>query len=74
MHLTVPINVKMDMDEIIDRLKEDDFVQVVRCKYCKHRKLDEGYYVCELDTGDLYELGRNAEDDNWFCADGERKE
>lgn len=34
MHLTVPIEVKMDMDEIIERLKKDDFVRVVRCKDC----------------------------------------
>lgn len=85
MHLTVPINVKMDMDEIIDRLKEDDFVHVVRCEKCKHRKgtfhadrrrKEGGYWIywCELDTGDPFELGRNAEEDNWFCADGERKE
>lgn len=58
--------------------------EIVRCEYCKHRKgtfhadrrrKEGGYWVywCELDTGDPFELGRNAEDDNWFCADGERK-
>ena len=54
--------------------KQETVGEIVRCKDCKHRELDEGFYVCKLDTGDLYELGRNAEDDNWFCADGERKE
>ena len=56
------------------------------CKDCKHRKgefhvdrrrKEGGYWVywwCDLDTGDPYELGRNAEDDNWFCADSERRE
>ncbi len=29
--------------------------------------------VCELDTGDPYELGRKAEDDDWFCGDAERR-
>jgi len=29
--------------------------------------------MCELDTGDPFELGRNAEDDEWFCKDGERR-
>lgn len=57
--------------------------EIVRCKDCKHRILNENYSEtdiiynkaeCELDTGDPYELGRNAWDDNWFCADGERKD
>lgn len=30
--------------------------------------------VCDLDTGNPYELGRYAEDDDWFCANGERKD
>jgi hypothetical protein len=59
-----------------------DVVEVVRCKYCKHRIVNEHYgekgYIklkayCELDTGDIFSLGRCAEDDNWFCADGKRK-
>lgn len=56
--------------------------ELVRCKDCKHRVLNENYgkaiwelkAVCELDTGDLDELGRYAEYDDWFCADGERKD
>ena len=56
--------------------------EIVRCKDCKYRIVNEHYgergYLklkayCELDTGDPFELGRNAEDDNWFCADGERR-
>lgn len=59
-----------------------DAVAVVRCRECKHRIVNERYgekgYIklkayCELDTGDIFSLGRCAEDDNWFCADGERK-
>lgn len=59
-----------------------EFIKVVRCKDCKHRIVNEhygekGYFkvkaTCELDTGDIFSLGRCAEDDNWFCADGERK-
>lgn len=61
-----------------------DAVPVVRCKDCKHRKSvwhkdlrmkDGGYYYCycKLDTGDPYALGKSAEEDDWFCADGERK-
>lgn len=57
--------------------------EIVRCKDCKYRVVNEHYgekgYMrlkafCDLDTGDLFELGRNAEWDDWFCADGERRE
>lgn len=60
-----------------------DVVEVVRCKDCKYRVVNEhfgkkGYLrlkaMCDLDTGDPFELGRHATDDNWYCADGERKE
>lgn len=59
-----------------------DTVPVVRCKDCKHRIVNEHYgengYIklkayCKLDTGDIFSLGRCAEDDDWFCSDGERK-
>lgn len=64
-------------------ISTSDTVSVVRCKDCKHRTINENYNkekpgslkaVCELDTGDYFELGRCAEDDEWFCADGERKD
>lgn len=57
--------------------------EIVRCRDCKHRIMNEHYgehgypnlkAECEWDTGDPYGLGRNAEDDEWFCADGERRE
>lgn len=60
-----------------------DAIEVVRCKDCKHRWVNEHYgekgymkikAMCSLDTDDPFELGRNAYDDNWFCADGERKD
>ena len=62
--------------------KPEDVVRVVRCKDCKHRIVNEhygkkGYFklkaYCELDTGDIFELAREAENDDWFCADGERR-
>lgn len=58
-------------------------MEIVRCKDCKHRIVNKNYgkkeslnikAMCELDTGDPFELGRNAEDDEWFCADGEVEE
>ena len=56
--------------------------EIIRCKDCKYRVVNENYgkkgYMrlkayCKLDTGDIFELGRNAENDDWFCADAERK-
>lgn len=49
--------------------------EIIHCKYCKYREHDERYgYMCSLDTGDPYELGRCAEDENWYCADAKRRE
>lgn len=57
--------------------------EIVRCEDCLHRIENDHYgqkgYLnikayCELDTGDPFELGRNAENDDWFCADAERRE
>lgn len=67
----------------IDSLPAADVVEVVRCRDCKHRIVNEHYgekgymklkAMCELDTGDPFELGRYAEEDDWFCADGKRKD
>ena len=55
---------------------------LIRCKDCKHRKVNEHYgekgylklkAMCELDTGDVFQLGRDAENDDWYCADAEIK-
>lgn len=54
-----------------------DAVEVVRCKDCKYRKnvgIKLDFYMCELDTGDPFEYSRHVNDDNWYCADGERRE
>ena len=77
--------VKKSIDEKMEKcIKDDpDIVKVVRCKDCKHRKVAEHIandkvvereIFCELDGGDPYTYGRNANDDDWFCADGERSE
>lgn len=56
--------------------------EIIRCKYCRHRIVNDHYVergylkikaYCELDTGDPFELSRNAENDEWFCADAERR-
>ena len=76
------IYTRMDFCGWLDDAEIIDAVPVVRCKDCKYRIVNEHYgergYLklkayCDLDTGDPFELGRCAEDDNWFCADGERR-
>lgn len=59
---------KMHIDENgIHDVQMLEFVPIVRCKDCKHRK----QYEC-----DNIMLGgtRCGVTDDWFCADGERKE
>lgn len=47
-----------------------NLVRVVRCKECVNRSEDGEF--CRLDSADPYDRSRRADDDNWFCADGER--
>lgn len=59
---------------IVD-LPSADVVEVVRCKDCKHRRLitwadGTEHWECIYDSE--YDQSSNAEDDDWFCADGER--
>lgn len=55
--------------------------ELVRCKDCMYRTVNPKWRkgcrqlkaICELDTGDSFELARNAEDDEWYCADAVRR-
>lgn len=47
----------------------DGRVQVVRCKDCKHRDPEDKKCDCGHDI--QWQLPR---DDDWFCADAERRE
>lgn len=48
--------------------------EIIHCKDCRYRELDDRYgFMCGLDTGDPYGLGRCADDENWYCADAERR-
>ena len=57
-------------DQIIKMLEKNGYKQVVYCKDCKHH-YKEGEQVvvnrCELNHN-------SVQSDEWFCADGERKE
>lgn len=72
----------ISLEEITTFAEQYEFVKVVRCKDCKYRKVNENYgkrgylkikAMCELDNDDVFSLGRCADDEDWFCADGERK-
>lgn len=73
--LTIPITV--DWEGIKDRIG-NDFVEVVRCKDCKHRPkgtdrhdLEFPDYVCPCQCEDYWYSWMPKDD--WFCADGERE-
>lgn len=55
------------MADALELLKEQE--AVVRCKDCKHRDPEDG--KCDSGHGIQWQLPRQ---DDWFCADGERKE
>lgn len=66
---------------VIQRQPTIDAVPVVRCKDCKHRPKGTGAnhdlefpdYVCPCQNPEDYWYSWKPDDD-WFCADGERKE
>ena len=57
-------------------VKTSDYVAVVRCLECKHRDtfdcplcyMEDKGFDCKSENGIF------VDDDNWFCACGERKE
>ena len=78
-------DVKKVTDEVVKGLKRLPSAEpeIIKCKDCKYRIVNVNYgkkgylnlkAVRDLDTGDPFELGRRAEDDEWFCADAERKD
>jgi hypothetical protein len=64
---------KFTVEEVEEIIKDYDFVPVVRCKDCAHWeksfecwfKGSKHYHCCQLDT---------CTDENFYCADGERRE
>jgi hypothetical protein len=54
---------------VLDNAPTVDAVPVCRCKDCKHRDPED--HKCDCGHDILWQLPR---DDDWFCADGERKE
>ena len=56
--------------EIVEAQKTEDIVSVVRCKDCKYQYTDGDNVVANYCL-----LAHNrVQPDEWFCADGERRE
>ena len=74
-NLTVPVTVKIDMDEIKEYLASKDVVEIIRCGKCKHRKNDEEspFNNCCLIHRDYHGLPMEKGPYD-FCSCGERKE
>ena len=58
-----------DIREMIDMMPTVDAVPVIRCKDCKYRDPED--HKCDCGHDIRWQLPR---EDNWFCADAERKE
>lgn len=61
-------------EDVIAVLKEQE--AVVRCEYCKHRPTPPKDFGAEINGKWCYWCKhlKSWEPDDWFCADGERKE
>ena len=65
---TCPIHIAATVDQYITEAPAADVVPVVRCLECKHHEDEEiGMVYCPNALGGWVR-------ENWFCADGERKE
>lgn len=62
----IELHVHLELDEIVERLKADGWVPVVRCKDCKYGSR------CLLSNIQCKIYDRIHEPD-WFCAGGEQK-
>ena len=64
----IKIPISIDLDEMIEYMAENDFVEIIRCKECAIR-----YDSCPM----VVRIGGNVDfftDDNDFCSRGRRKE
>lgn len=56
--------------DVIDAVPAADVVPVVRCRDCKHRDPEDR----KCDYGGLEHAHMFPVADDWFCADGEKRE
>ena len=72
--IKVPIQVNLPDDwieQIVNRLRNDpeaEWVEIVRCKDCEHRDPEDK--KCDCRHAILWQLPRQ---DDWYCADAERR-
>ena len=60
---------RREMYDMVKNAPMVDAVPVVRCKDCKHRDPEDK--KCDCGHSILWQLPM---DDDWFCADGERRD
>lgn len=67
---SINLNVHLEYDEVVERLKSEGWAIPVRCRECKHNKgacIDLwGNPAIKCITGQTHSR-------DWYCADGERK-
>lgn len=64
-----------ELNEIVNRFPTADFVQVIRCKDCKHatpREDIENAYYCLINTNPTNPWYCKSHPYDYFCSDGER--
>ena len=69
-------NTLNEYDNGIEKEKETNMVEVVRCKDCKHATMTADKKMCkycEMDTDDFGCQRDVYHDADWFCAYGERR-
>lgn len=70
--MNIHARVETVLNQFIDFINDAptvDAVPVVRCKDCKHRDPQDGKCDCGHDI-----LWQQPRSDDWYCADGERRE
>lgn len=62
--------------KMFEKMLEKQDEAIVRCKDCKYRRNSNLGWYCgyEYDRSDPYEMTRRADDENYYCADAERRE
>lgn len=78
----IPIQVTIPVEDLVEYLKKDGtLVEVVRCKECKYKphwdeKTESAVFpipdCCPCECDDYFYSW--VPNDDWFCADGKRKE
>lgn len=74
----IEMTLHLELEDIIERLKAEGWVPVVRCRDCKHYDCEDGDQKCVKDAEwdeetACYHGFISYHGPEFFCADGERK-